>query len=83
MEHLTIEIKGKFTKYAEVTTEQGYCFYDVDEEERHYAEKMFTPVTDENELARKYVVVLGYADVLNAELERQREEQETNEDSQD
>ena len=76
MEHIKIEIKGKFTKYAEVTAEQGYCFYDVDEEERQYTEKMFTPVIDESELARKYVVVLGYADVLNAELERQREEQE-------
>lgn len=82
MEHLIIEIKGKFTKYAEITAEQGYCFYDVDEEERQYTEKIFTPVIDESELARKYVVVLGYADVLNAELERQREEQEINEDSQ-
>lgn len=83
MEHIKVEIRGKFTKYAEITAEQGYCFYDVDEEERQYTEKMFTPITDENELARKYVVVLGYADVLNAELERQREEQEINEDSQD
>lgn len=75
MEHLSIEIKGKFTKYAEITAEQGYCFYDVDEEERQYIEKIFTPITDESELARKYVVVLGYANVLNEELERQREEQ--------
>lgn len=75
MEHLSIEIKGKFTKYAEITAEQGYCFYDVDEEERQYTEKIFTPIIDETEIARKYVVVLGYANVLNEELERQREEQ--------
>lgn len=73
MEHLSIEIKGKFTKYAEITAEQGYCFYDVDEEERQYCEKIFTPITDESELARKYVVVLGYANVLNEELERQQQ----------
>jgi hypothetical protein len=75
MEHLSIEMKGKFTKYAEITAEQGYCFYDVDEEERKYFEKIFTPIIDETEIARKYVVVLGYAHVLNEELERQREEQ--------
>jgi hypothetical protein len=75
MEHLSIEMKGKFTKYAEITAEQGYCFYDVDEEERKYFEKIFTPIIDETEIARKYVVVLGYAHVLNEELARQREEQ--------
>lgn len=81
MEHLSIEIKGNFTKYAEITAEQGYCFYDVDEEARQYAEKIFTPIIDESELARKYVVVLGYANVLNEELERQREEQRKEEEN--
>ena len=76
MEHLTIEIKGKFTKYAEVTAEQGYCFYDVDEEERQYAEKMFTPITDAQEIKRKYIVVQGNAEELNAELEEQRLEEQ-------
>lgn len=71
MEHLTIEIKGKFTKYAEITAEQGYCFYDVDEEERQYTGKMFTPITDESEIARKYAVVQGSAEKLNEELEQQ------------
>lgn len=83
MEHLKITIKGEHSLYAEIIAEQGYCFYDIDSEEKQYFEKMFTPITDENELARKYVVVLGYADVLNAELERQREEKQSNEDSQD
>ena len=71
MEHLTIEIKGKFTKYAEITAEQGYCFYDVDEEVKQYMEKIFTPITDENELVRKYVVVEGSAEKLNEELMEQ------------
>lgn len=68
MEHLIIEIKGKFTKYAEITAEQGYCFYDVDEEERYYIEKLFTPITEMQELERKYVVVKGNAEELNEEL---------------
>ena len=80
MEHIKVEIRGKFIKYAEITAEQGYCFYDADEEERQYFEKIFTPIIDETEIARKYVVVLGYANVLNEELERQREEQRKEED---
>lgn len=72
MEHLNIKIDGKYTKYAEITAEQGYCFYDVDEEERQYAEKIFTPITDAQELKRKYIAVQGDAEELNAELEKQR-----------
>lgn len=71
MEYLSLELKGKFTKYAELTAEQGYCFYDVDEEERQYLEKIFTPITDTQELARKYVVVEGSAEQLNEELTKQ------------
>lgn len=82
MEHITIEIKGKFTKYAELTAENGYCVYDVDAilEERYYTTNISTPILDETELARKYVVVQGDADVLNNELllllEQKKEQQE-------
>lgn len=72
MEHLNIEIKGKYTEYAEITAEQGYCFYDVNDEERVYFEKIFTPITDMQELARKYVVVQGNAEELNVEHEKER-----------
>ena len=70
MEHVTIEIKGKFTKYAELTAENGYCFYDADAilEERFYTTSISTPMTEETELARKYVVVQGNAEVLNEAL---------------
>lgn len=72
MEHLNIEIKGKYTMHAEITAEQGYCFYDIDEEDRCYVEKLFTPITDMQELARKYVVVQGNAEELNVEHEKER-----------
>ena len=78
MEHINIEIKGKFNQYAVLTAEQGYCFYDVDAEERNYLTSISTPITNETELARKFIVVLGYADVLNKQLEKEREELEQN-----
>lgn len=65
MEHLKIAIKGKYTKHAEITAEQGYCFYDVNNEERVYFEKIFTPITDMVEIERKYIVVEGNAEELN------------------
>ena len=69
MEHIKIEIKGKFTKYAELTADYGYCFYDVDDEERYYMTSIATPITDIEELKRKYVVIYGDAEKLNEELE--------------
>ena len=69
MEHINIEIKGKFTKYAELTAEVGYCFYDVDDKESQYMTYVATPVIDLNELARKYIVVQGDADKLNEKIE--------------
>ena len=65
MEHIKIEIKGKFTKYAELTAEQGYCFYDVDDEQRYYTTSTSTPITDLDELKRKYIVIYGDADKFN------------------
>lgn len=79
MEHINIEIKGKFNQYAVLTAEQGYCFYDVNEEEHNYTEQMFTPVVDIEELEKTYVVVQGSADKLNEELAKEREESQSNE----
>lgn len=74
MEHIKIEIKGKFTKYAELTADYGYCFYDVDDEERYYTTSIATPITDIEELRRKYIVVIGDADYLNIKLQEKIEE---------
>ena len=72
MEYINIQIKGRFTKYAELVARIGYCFYDVDDEERYYTTSVITPITDLEELKRKYIVVEGDADYLNQELEKQR-----------
>ena len=75
-------IQGKTINYAQLTALSGYCFYDIDatEEEKAYMTKLTTPITDINELERKYVVVQGNADLLNQELEKLREEK-ANEDA--
>jgi hypothetical protein len=49
----------------------GYCFYDVDDEQRQYMTSISTPIMDEIELARKYIVVQGDAEKLNEELEKE------------
>lgn len=67
------EIQGRFNKYTELRSLQGYCFYDVDEEQRQYITSILTPITDEAELERKYVIVFGDANKLNEELEKERE----------
>lgn len=67
------DIRGRFHKYTELTSLQGYCFYDVDDEQRQYMTSILTPITNEAELERKYVVVMGNADVLNEELQKERE----------
>ena len=69
------DIQGRFNNYTELTSLQGYCFYDVDDTERQYMTSILTPITDEAELERKYVVVFGDADKLNEELQKQRETQ--------
>lgn len=74
MEHIKIEIQGKFNQYAVLTAEQGWCFYNVNEEERNYLTQVFTPVTDEAELEKTYVVVYGDADKLNEELAKEIQE---------
>ena len=72
MKHIKVEIKGKFTKYAELTAESGYCFYDV-EEERNYITKISTPVIDEKKIEWKYIVVKGNAEDLNKQLGKEKE----------
>ena len=67
------DIQGRFNNYTELTSLQGYCFYDVDEAEITYLTSILTPITNEAELERKYVVVMGNADKLNEELQEQRE----------
>lgn len=67
------DIQGRFHNYIELTSLQGYCFYDVDETERTYTTSILTPITDEAELERKYVVVFGDANKLNEELQKERE----------
>ena len=71
MEHINIEIKGKFNQYAVLTAESGYCFYNVTEEERNYTTQIFTPVVDIAELEKTYIVVQGSADKLNEELAKE------------
>ena len=72
MEHIKIEFKGNIHRYAELTANYGYCFYDVDDEQKYYMTSISTPIFDITELARKYVVVFGDAEKLNEELEAER-----------
>ena len=76
MDGIRIEnIKGKFVDYTKLTAESGFCFYDADqtEEERNYLTSITTPITDGQELKRKYIAVWGNADELNAKLEEERQ----------
>lgn len=67
------DIQGRFHNYTELKSLQGYCFYDVDDENKQYMTSILTPITDDAELERKYVVVFGDADKLNKELQEERE----------
>jgi hypothetical protein len=61
-------INGRFNNYAKVWVGNGYCFYDADSEDRQYFESIITPITDETELKRRFVVVQGSAEKLNEQL---------------
>jgi hypothetical protein len=79
MDGIKIEnIKGKFVDYTKLIAESGFCFYDKDQEDRFYLTSITTPITDTQELERKYIVVQGNAEDLNAELEKQRLEESEN-----
>lgn len=71
------EIQGNFIKYAELTAELGYCFFDVDvpAEERIYMTHITTPITDDSELERKFNAVQGNADELNEQLAKEKEKE--------
>lgn len=68
MELIIKKINGKFNDYSEVTAPYGYCFYDKDEQDRDYMERVFTPVTDVEKLREQFVLVEGNADKLNEEV---------------
>lgn len=68
------EIQGKFNNYLELIAETGYCFYDVDDEQRNYLIKLALPMTTDEELDRRFKVVFGDAEKLNKELAKEREE---------
>lgn len=68
-------INGVSINYSEVSAPQGYCFYDKDEENRNYMEKIFTPITDEEELRNKYILVEGDVDNLNEKLTNELNEE--------
>lgn len=68
------EIQGRFNNYLELTAEVGYCFYDIDEEERNYTTKLALPMTSNEELDRRFKAVYGDAEKLNEELAKEREE---------
>ena len=76
MEHIKITLKGKYSLYAEIVADYGYCFYDADDEERIYMTYIATPITDATELARKYIVVQGDAEKLNKALKEESEVQD-------
>lgn len=68
MELIIKHINGRFRDYSEVYAPYGYCFYDKDEQDRNYMEKLITPITDEQKLREQLIVVEGSADKLNEEL---------------
>ena len=72
------EIIGRFTNYTSITANDGYCFYDADlpQDERNYMQSIDTPILDRNILERKFIAVLGNADELNKQLEKERQEKE-------
>ena len=72
MELIIKHINGRFTNYSEVTAPNGYCFYDKDEENRNYMEKIITPVTDVEKLHNQFLLVEGNADKLNEELQNEQ-----------
>ena len=74
------EIKGKQINYLTLTAEQGYCFYNKDDEEKYYMTILTIPITDIAELERKYIAVVGNAEELNIELDKQRDNTQNNSD---
>lgn len=67
MELIIRFINGKFRTYTEVKSPEGYCFYDVDAQDRNYMESISTSILNEQELKRKFVLVKGNAEELNNE----------------
>ena len=72
------EIKGRFNNYTKITANDGYCFYDADlpQEERNYMQSIDTPILNRTVLESKFIAVVGNADQLNEQLDKEREEKE-------
>ena len=66
-------INGRFVNYFQLTIQNGYCFYDVDADDRHYMTSITIPLMSDAEIERRFVVVQGNADKLNEELAKERE----------
>lgn len=69
MELIINYVNGNFRTYVEVRSPLGYCFYDVDEQDRSYTNYIATPILNIEELKRKFILVEGDADKLNQELQ--------------
>ena len=61
-------IQGKQIRFMRLTAQQGYCFYDAYDTDRHYMTSINTPIMSDEEIARQYIEVQGNADDLNAKL---------------
>lgn len=59
-------IQGKQIRFMRITAEQGHCFYDVEDDVRNYVTSIDTPIITDEEIARRYVEVMGNADELNS-----------------
>ena len=72
------EIIGKSMNYTKVVAKDGYCFYDADlpQEERNYMQSIDTPILNRTLLESKFIAVLGNADELNEQLQKERQEKE-------
>lgn len=72
MELIIRFINGKFRTYTEVKSPDGYCFYDVDAQDRNYMESISTPMLNEDDIKRKFILVEGDAEMLNEELQNSK-----------
>lgn len=70
MVKLNIEI---LSNKSIITAPNGYCFYDTLQKERMYITKLITPTININELEKRYIVIEGDANILNAELQQEDE----------
>ena len=75
MQLIIEEIIGVFRNYCKVYAPNGYCFYDIDDEEerRNYMTEITTPLINRDEIEKKFILVEGDVDLLNHREEEQPE----------